>query len=125
MPANLLRLPSLERHSTAEPALIPWRCWPLAALHTSRLAPSVVARKAVKALPSRSFCAFQQSGLHCRPGKPCAKCQAGKPAPQLKKLKKKKKKQGGAQVETKWDPKQRWAAEADVDREVRRDCAST
>ena len=40
MPANLLRLPSLERHSTAEPALIPWRCWPLAALHTSRLAPS-------------------------------------------------------------------------------------
>ena len=30
-----------------------------------------------------------------------------------------------AQVETKWDPKQRWAAQADADREVRRYCEGT
>ena len=66
--------------------------------------------------------------LRCKPGKPCAQCQAGKRkrAPQLREtLSRTTKKAKGPQVEAPPDPKQRWAVDPEIDRDTRRDCVGT
>ena len=59
-------------------------------------------------------------------GKPCPRCKAGKPAPQLRGTPgRAAKATKGSQVEVEWDPKQRWALDAETDRDTRRDCVGT
>ena len=84
----------------------------------------------LRAVQGRQACDFvlHPICLRCKPGRPCAQCQAGKRArpPQLREthghtVKKAK----GAQVEARFDPKQRWAVDPEIDRDTRRDCEGT
>ena len=66
--------------------------------------------------------------LRCKPGKPCAQCKAGKPAPQLRPTLSRATKVAkgpSPQVQVVWDLKQRWALDAEIDRDTRRDCVGT
>ena len=101
-----------------------------------KLSADVAVRQQVEncALPplrtARQACDFvlQPICLRCKPGKPCAQCQAGKRkrAPQLREtLSRTTKKAKGPQVEAPPDPKQRWAVDPEIDRDTRRDCVGT
>ena len=83
----------------------------------------------LRAVQGRQACDFVlQPTLRCKPGKPCAPCQAGKRkrAPQLREtLSRTTKKAKGPQVEAPPDPKQRWAVDPEIDRDTRRDCVGT